>query len=363
MNLREYQARAFTYSAINWDDPNARHIAPLGLLGELGSLAGESKKIIRDGAAYTDGQANLKVEYGDLLWYLAALATKAGISLEEMAAGSPTAQRRDGASHVYRLGVSVGAVVKQVEAVLSSPTPDWLQLAEALRPCIRDLLTAIQTDGIALDAVLEHNIAKSESYFGPADERPAPCYDASFAAHERLPRTLNIQVLELTRGKDRREVILRANGLNIGDRLTDNAVTDDGYRFHDAFHFAYVAVLGWSPVTRALLKCKRKSDSVCDEVQDGARAAIMEEAITHAMWNYARGNSLLENVTRIDHNILTLIQRMVRGLEVQDSALHEWQKAFFVGFEAFRKLQTNHGGWLKLDAENRSLTYSATEPT
>ena len=49
------------------------------------------------------------------------------------------------------------------------------------------------------------------------------------------------------------------SGEKIGDELTDNAYKDDGYRFHDVFHSAYVAILGWSPVIRKLLKRKRKS--------------------------------------------------------------------------------------------------------
>jgi hypothetical protein len=227
---------------------------------------------------------------------------------------------------------------------------------------MRALLTAMRAQAVELDEVCRRNLEKGSSYFGGSAEGPAPTMDGDYPDHEKLPRNLKIQVLQIERGSGKLEVILRANGFNIGDRLTDNAAEDDGYRFHDAFHFAYVAVLGWSPVTRSLLRSKRKSNSLIDEVQDGARAAIMEEAITHAMWNCARGNAMLESAKRIDHNILTLIQRMVRGLEVEEIALHEWQKAFFVGFKAFRQLHANQGGWLVLDADSRSLTYLRDEP-
>ena len=40
-------------------------------------------------------------------------------------------------------------------------------------------------------------------------------------------------------------VQITLNDVVIGDALTDNAHIDDGYRFHDIFHFAYAAVLGW----------------------------------------------------------------------------------------------------------------------
>ena len=71
---------------------------------------------------------------------------------------------------------------------------------------------------------------------------------------------------------------LRCNGLNFGDRLTDNIVDPDGYRYHDIFHFAYAVHLGWSPVIRSLLRAKRKSVPATDENEDGGR---------HAWWRRA----------------------------------------------------------------------------
>ena len=53
-------------------------------------------------------------------------------------------------------------------------------------------------------------------------------------------------------------IFQRCNGINIGDRLTDNAMNPDDYRFHDVFHYAYVAVLGWSPVICSLFRLKRR---------------------------------------------------------------------------------------------------------
>ncbi|MFX5743284.1 pyrophosphatase, partial [Acinetobacter baumannii] len=67
-------------------------------------------------------------------------------------------------------------------------------------------------------------------------------------------------------------VYQRSGGVFVGDRLTDNAAEPDDYRFHDVFHYAYIAVLGWSPVIRSLLRLKRKSVPKIDEVDDGARA-------------------------------------------------------------------------------------------
>lgn len=59
----------------------------LGLANEAGEVAGKVKKVFRD----KDGHINeetcqaLKAELGDVLWYLAQVATELGLSLDEIA--------------------------------------------------------------------------------------------------------------------------------------------------------------------------------------------------------------------------------------------------------------------------------------
>ena len=86
------------------------------------------------------------------------------------------------------------------------------------------------------------------------------------------------------------------DGVKLGDPLTDNAYDDDGYRFHDVFHLAYAAMLGWSPITRFFFKAKRESDPRVREVEDGGRATVIEEAISAFVFDYARNERFLEGV-------------------------------------------------------------------
>jgi len=59
----------------------------LGLAGEAGEVAEHAKKAIRDdGAQVTDERrAAMTKELGDVLWYVAQLASELGLNLDEIA--------------------------------------------------------------------------------------------------------------------------------------------------------------------------------------------------------------------------------------------------------------------------------------
>lgn len=59
----------------------------LGLTGEAGEVADKVKKLIRDaGGKLSDPRREEMIkELGDVLWYLAALASELGVNLDEVA--------------------------------------------------------------------------------------------------------------------------------------------------------------------------------------------------------------------------------------------------------------------------------------
>ena len=368
MNLNDYQRKAFATAKINWESPDGRCVPLFGAIGELGSVASEFKKRLRDGKAYTKDKDGISAEFGDVLWYLATIASRLDLELEALIA-KPKKQvgvATKAAPYIFDLAITIGNLASTLNSSGFSPKGgDLTRVKTDLGKALASTLHAIKLEKLDLEKVLRRNLRKVHGMFGTDRIKPARQFDAKVPIYEQLPRKIAIEFIEREKlGKDKKrvEVIIRANGINIGDRLTDNASKDDGYRFHDAFHLGYAAVLGWSPVVRSFLRCKRKSDSKADEVQDGARAAIIEEAVSQTVFDYARDHSMLSGLDRLDHGILQVIQRMVRGLEVQRVDLSEWQRAILVGYEAFRALKKNGGGWLLLDAENRSLTFSREEP-
>lgn len=62
----------------------------LGLTGEAGEVAEKVKKIIRDrdGVMTDDTRAAIAGELGDVLWYVAQIATELGLSLDDVARGN-----------------------------------------------------------------------------------------------------------------------------------------------------------------------------------------------------------------------------------------------------------------------------------
>jgi NTP pyrophosphatase (non-canonical NTP hydrolase) len=59
----------------------------LGLVNEAGEVAGKIKKVFRDrdGQISEETRQALKAELGDVLWYIAQVATELNLSLDEIA--------------------------------------------------------------------------------------------------------------------------------------------------------------------------------------------------------------------------------------------------------------------------------------
>ncbi len=233
----------------------------LGLAGETGQLLSEYKKHLRDGEAHRLFKERVSEELGDLLWYIANVASKFDLSLSDIAAAN----------------------LAKVKAALGNRT---------------------------------HRAAH-------ASTRRSPKASACRAGSRSSSST--------SKAKTRQRVRVLIDGKPFGAELTDNAYDPDGYRFHDVFHFAYAAVLGWSPITRALLRRKRKSRPLLDEVEDGGRAAVIEEGVAALAFEYARRHRFLEGVAALDFQLLRTIKDMTSHLEVRQCTTGEWEQAILQG--------------------------------
>ena len=143
------------------------------------------------------------------------------------------------------------------------------RFAEELGDLLWYLTTVATKVGLDLADVAARNLDKVEKRWGPLPEREP--FDAGYPENERFPRRFLID-FATTHDKDEKPIVrVFYKNEPFGDPLTDNSEEPDGYGFHDAIHLSFAAVLGWSPLTRKLLKAKRRSNPIVDEVQDGAR--------------------------------------------------------------------------------------------
>lgn len=288
MELDEYQTLAQqTDRTHRGSEDDARLIPLLGLAGEAGQLLSEYKKRLRDGPSHERFVDRVAEELGDILWYVANVAAKYGLSLDDVAQG---------------------------------------------------------------------NLTKTRERFLPVSS--VPQLDAEFEATERFPRRFVVAFDEV-RSDGRVEVRMLMDGVLVGAALTDNAYKDDGYRFHDVFHIAFAAILGWSPVLRGLIKRKRRSNPQVDEVEDGGRAAVIEEGVVAAIFDYGRRHAFLSGVSDVDEALLRTVRGMCAHLEVAGQSDAAWRKAILDGFEVWRQVVDNAGGRVEADLDAQTVHYLA----
>jgi NTP pyrophosphatase (non-canonical NTP hydrolase) len=310
-----YQRAARETSQLRIGGPQGAIAPMLGLASETGSILNVYKKYLRDGIDLAANREFLREELGDLLWYTAAVATACGLDLEE--------------------------------------------IAEANLRRTRD----------------RYPRQRSESERGDL-----PVFDASYPARERFPRRLAVAVTERVLPSGRRAAVLTLVsaepnafpdgpvtvdgkpagfqvGGELGDPLTDNTRRADAYRFHDAIHLAFMAVLGWSPVMRALLRLKRKSSPDTDECEDGARAVFAEEGLAAMLSRLARRRTGFLSETSIDGDVIEVAKAAAADLEAETVPGWLWQTAICQGFRALYLLGENGGGYLVADLDARELAY------
>lgn len=297
MDLDTFQQAALTTdnTARHYEGEESRKdlvVALLGIAGELGTLATAYKKFLRDGPSYRLYEANVKEELGDLLWYLAVLADKFGLTLSTIATA---------------------------------------------------------------------NLQKTSGRWGTQQISAHRPYDDAYPENERIPRKFEIRFSELEI-EGAMKVVMELDGMPIGNSLTDNSASEDGYRFHDAFHLAFAVILGWSPVLRKLMGRKRRSVRDIDENEDGGRALVIEEGIAAYVFEYGEAHEQLLDVRAVDFEVLKTVKSMTRRLEVSSKTWNDWERAIMAGWRIFRELRNRGGGVVLCDLDSGTIELAEASP-
>lgn len=340
----------------------------LGLYGEVGSIMAASKKYHREKTAYAGYKESVEEEFGDALWYFAAICRRIGANLGNVfeSAISDSHVKVIAANDHEDAPISQIISASEIES-LDSALIDLGYIAanllkldinssefrERLIDFARNYIQAIQSTGLAFAKIVKGNMNKALGRFSMPDVAFLPDFDISFPEEEQLPRKFEIHITQRKSG----QCYLRWNDVFIGSPLTDNIRDPDSYRFHDVFHLAHAAILHWSPTFRALIKQKRKSNPVFDEAQDGGRAIVVEEGLTAWLFSYSKGLDYFDGHDGISFDALKTIQKFVHGYEVEKCPLKLWEDAILQGYSVFRQVRKNNGGIVIGDRESRTISY------
>lgn len=259
--------------------------------------------------------------------------------------------------HLLGLAGEAGSVAAEYKKHLrDGPAHTYwkLRMREELGDVLWYLASICNHLDLNLGEIAAANLQKTKHRWEPGD---TAAFDAGWPEDERLPRAGTYELRPTTNENERNVVEPYFNGTRVGDLLTDASVVDDGYRFHDVFHLAYAVLLGWSPVTRAILDRKRRSDPAVDENEDGGRAVVIEEGVAALVFGYASQHELLEGVARLDQKLLDTIAMVTGPLEVGARSAADWERAILTGFDLFRQLQVHNGGFIDFNADAGTMTF------
>lgn len=211
--------------------------------------------------------------------------------------------------------------------------------------------------GVALADAAQANLRKIFDRW-PLSRTYPPLFDERDDPDEQIPRQITMTIYERTVGGTT-YVYQKCNGIKIGDRITDNILDEDDYRFHDVFHLSYAAHLGWSPVVRSLFRVKRKSKPRIDEAEDGARAILIEEGVSTWIFNHAKRLNYFANLKTVDYGLLKAIRELVKGYESEKCPLWLWEDAILRGYDIFRLLCEQRQGLINVDLRKRTLEFES----
>jgi len=232
------------------------------------------------------------------------------------------------------------------------------KLGEELGDVLWYISTIATQNDLTLDDVASNNLDKIHDRFLVDDSSVYKDFDKDYPEKEKFPDEFEIEFVSYEENsKKLLKIIDKRSNQIIGNPLTDNSYVEDGYRFHDIFHYGYLAILGWSPVLRKLLSVKRKSNSEIDENEDGARAQIIEEMVSLYIYSRVLDHELLKYSNSVDSGIIKQVKTLTANVEVKHCSGKQWEKAILNSYKIYNKLRDNDGGRVLVSRKNSALTY------
>ena len=274
---------------------NSDVIPLLGLVGEVGGLLGEYKKLLRDGATYRKFGDEVAEELGDILWYVANVASKFKLSLNDIAQQN----------------------LSKVDDRWSVPTG---------ARCLYD----------------EHL----------AENQQLPRRFEYFFEHRPIDDAEKLVMVDRLNGDS-----IETTGDPLTDNAYEDDGYRFHDVLHLAFAacLGWSPVL--RKLLRNKKKLNNRTPQGVDEVEDGGRGRVIEEGIAFAAYVYAAEHDYLAGVDGVDWQLLKHIKRMTSRLEVRNRTANEWNHVLLRGFAVWRSLRKYQEGTVRGDLTEGTIEF------
>ena len=308
MEFREFQERAAetdqnpepaqSLSRGELVAPTRAEVIPLlGMVGEVGSLLGEYKKLLRDGETHRRFKDEVAEELGDILWYVAAVASKFGLSLNQIA-----------------------------EDNLRKTEDRW-------KPCA------------------------SRAALYDDDQEPRAQLPRSFEYRFEMRSFDGVSKMVLVDMLDNEQRLL-GDPLTDNAYEDDGYRYHDVFHLTLAATFGWSPVYRKLLRKCKHVALANRTPPSKDDAEDGGRAQVLEEAIALAAYGYAADHALFENTTAVDWQLLRHIKRLTDTVEVKDRTTKQWNDVILRAFEVWRDLVRNGGGVVCGDLHAGTVTFT-----
>jgi NTP pyrophosphatase (non-canonical NTP hydrolase) len=278
--------------------PSRAEVIPLlGMVGEVGGLLAEYKKLLRDGEGHRRFKDEVAEELGDILWYVATVATKYELSLDAIAKDN----------------------LAKVEA-------RWKD---------RERPPTLYDDDQEVGAQLPRE------------------FEYSFE-HKFIDGVERLALIDL-RDDQRRPL---GDPLTDNAYDDDGYRYHDVFHLTLAATFGWSPVYRKLLRTCQHTKGAKRKPAARDNSEDGGRAQVLDEAISLTAYGYAAAHDMFANATAVDWQLLRSIKRMTEQVEVKDRTTKEWNDAILRAFEIWRQLRDHRGGIVRGDLRGGTIEFT-----
>lgn len=141
--------------------------------------------------------------------------------------------------------------------------------------------------------------------------------------------------------------LFQSGYIQLGAKSQNWSIIDDGFKYHDIFHFTFYSMLGWSPVSKGIFGF----DDPSLVYEEGYRSQILEEAvIAFIIQEYTTNSKIVPS-----DELLNEIEILLYGFYGNKISKNDWKRAILVAIEIWEIIKVKKDLAIELDLKMKSI--------